>query len=380
MDQPCPRLTGRNKGRLGDDRGTVSIADRSGKRTTLTGEFSGIQGLAWAPGGEEVWFTAGEARLDLRAVSLSGRQRLVTRAAGHLLIHDIARDGRVLLTTYDRRAATMGMAPNETKERDLSSFEYSVLTDITPDGKKILYLEPGESGGSLYSVLLRRTDGSPPVRLGQGRSEGLSPDGKWALALLLTTPPQLTLLPTGVGEPRQLSRDSIDYQRVWWFPDGKRLLVSGSEPGHGNRLYVRDLEGGKLQPVTPERIEVGVGQNILSPDGKWIAAGEAGKKACLYPVEGGEPRPIPGIADGDAPIQWSDDGHSLFVRRWDELPARIYRLDLASGRRDLWKQIMPGDPTGVVQIRGVLPARDGRAYAYSYMRILSQLYVVEGLK
>jgi Tol biopolymer transport system component len=208
----------------------------------------------------------------------------------------------------------------------------------------------------------------------------LSPDEKWALALLLTSPPQLALLPTGAGEPKQLSRDPIEYQRAWWFPDGQRLLVAGSEPGHSTRLYIRDLEGGRLQPVTPEKIEVYVGQNPLSPDGKWIAANEAGKKACLYPVEGGEPRSISGIADGEAPIQWSADGHSIFVRRWDEMPVRVYRLDLATGRRDLWKQIMPGDSTGVVQIRGVLPTRDGRAYAYSYMRILSDLYVVDGLK
>jgi hypothetical protein len=62
------------------------------------------------------------------------------------------------------------------------------------------------------------------------------------------------------------------------------------------------------------------------------------------------------------------------------MPARVFRLDLGTGRRELWKQIMPADRTGVIDIRGILPTPDGRAYAYSYLRILSELYVVEGLK
>jgi len=367
---------------MGDDRGTVAVVDLVGRKNTLISEMPGVSGLAWSAGGEEVWFTAGlEHTYDLFAVTLSGKRRLVARAPTHLQLEDIARDGRVLLTAYDRRNGLIGMAPNETKERDLSAFDYSLLTDITADGSRLLYFDAGSSGDDgLYSVVLRRTDGSPPLRLGEGRAEGLSPDGKWALALLLSAPPQLTLLPTGAGEARKLSRDAIDYQRAWWLPDGKRLLVAGFEPGHSTRLYVRDLEGGKLQPVTPEGIEVSVGQNVLSPDGKWIAAVEAGKKASLYPVDGGEPRPIPGIEDKEAPIQWSTDGRSLYVRHWDDVPSKIDRVDIATGRRELWKEIMPGDPTGVVQIRGVLPAANGKAYAFSYMRILAQLYVVEGLK
>jgi eukaryotic-like serine/threonine-protein kinase len=97
-------------------------------------------------------------------------------------------------------------------------------------------------------------------------------------------------------------------------------------------------------------------------------------------VNGGEPRAIAGIAEGEMPIQWSPDGQWLYVRRLDDLPARVFRLNLTSGRRELWKQIMPADRTGVVQIRGILPTPDGRAYAFSYLRVLSILYAVQGLK
>jgi Tol biopolymer transport system component len=366
---------------VGDDRGTVAIVDRSRKKTTFPGEYAGELGLAWAPGGKEIWFTA--SGLDfyaLRAVSLSGKQRVVMHSLGDLELQDISKDGRVLVSNFQRRMGLIGSASGEGQEHDWSWFDYSLFNNISSDGSKLLFSESSGAGGALYSVFLRRTDGSPAVRLGDGRGEGISPDGKWVLALVPTSPPQLSLLPAGAGEPRMLSPDSIDYQRAWWFPDGKRILVAGSEPGHSTRLYVRDLDGGKLQPVTPENIEVSVGVDILSPDGKWIAVAEAGQNARLYPVDGGEPRPISGIAEGEVPVQWTANGRALYVRRWDEMPARVFRLDLETGRRELWRQIMPADRTGVVNIRGVLPTPDGRAYAYSYLRILSELYVVEGLK
>jgi serine/threonine protein kinase len=368
---------------VGDDRGTVAIVDRLRKKTTLSGEYAAEGGLAWAPAGKEIWFTAADTDFyTIRAVSLSGKQRVVMSSAGDLELQDISKDGHVLVTNFQRRMGLIGSAPGEGQEHDWSWFDYSFLNNISPGGGNLLFSEAStaSAGGSLYSVFLRRTDGSPAVRLGDGRGEDISPDGKWVLTLVPTSPPQLSLLPTGAGEPRMLSRDSIDYQRAWWFPDGKRILVAGSDRGHSTRLYVRDLDGGKLQPLTPENIEVSVGQDILSPDGKWIAISEAGQNARLYPVDGGEPRPISGVAEGDVPIQWTADGRSLYVRRWDEMPARVFRLDLGTGRRELWKQIMPADRTGVIDIRGILPTPDGRAYAYSYLRILSELYVVEGLK
>jgi serine/threonine protein kinase len=368
---------------VGDDRGTVAIVDRLRKKTTLSGEYAAEGGLAWAPAGKEIWFTAADTDFyTIRAVSLSGKQRVVMSSAGDLELQDISKDGHVLVTNFQRRMGLIGSAPGEGQEHDWSWFDYSFLNNISPGGGNLLFSEAStaSAGGSLYSVFLRRTDGSPAVRLGDGRGEDISPDGKWVLTLVPTSPPQLSLLPTGAGEPRMLSRDSIDYQRAWWFPDGKRILVAGSDRGHSTRLYVRDLDGGKLQPLTPENIEVSVGHDILSPDGKWIAISEAGQNARLYPVDGGEPRPISGVAEGDVPIQWTADGRSLYVRRWDEMPARVFRLDLGTGRRELWKQIMPADRTGVIDIRGILPTPDGRAYAYSYLRILSELYVVEGLK
>lgn len=295
-------------------------------------------------------------------------------------LQDISKDGSVLVTVEPRRMGLNGSAPGNAEEHDWSWLDYSSATNISPDGHEFLFSEAGRAGGPLYSTFIRKMDGSPPVLLGEGLGEAISPDGKWILTLIPTSPRQLSILPKGAGESKMLSRDPIEYQQAWWFPDGKRILVAGTENGHSTRLYVRDLEGGKLQPVTPEGMEVIVGQQILSPDGKWIAVSQAGQKAALYPVDGGDARAISGIGEHQMPIQWTADGRSLYVRSLDEMPARVFRLDIATGRSELWKQVMPPDRTGVVQIRAILPTPDGRAYAYSYMRILSELWVAKGLR
>ena len=365
---------------LGDDRGTVTVVDRSGKKSTLTREAAAAEGLAWSPGGEEIWFSATEPDvLTLHAVSLSGVVRVVS-GSPDMKLQDISKDGSVLVTVEPRRMGLNGSAPGNAEEHDWSWLDYSSATNISPDGHEFLFSEAGRAGGPLYSTFIRKMDGSPPVLLGEGLGEAISPDGKWILTLIPTSPRQLSILPKGAGESKMLSRDPIEYQQAWWFPDGKRILVAGTENGHSTRLYVRDLEGGKLQPVTPEGMEVIVGQQILSPDGKWIAVSQAGQKAALYPVDGGDARAISGIGEHQMPIQWTADGRSLYVRSLDEMPARVFRLDIATGRSELWKQVMPPDRTGVVQIRAILPTPDGRAYAYSYMRILSELWVAKGLR
>jgi hypothetical protein len=53
---------------------------------------------------------------------------------------------------------------------------------------------------------------------------------------------------------------------------------------------------------------------------------------------------------------------------------------LASGRVEPWREFGPSDPAGVFTIGDVYLSTDGRSYAYSYSRVLSVLYLVEGLQ
>jgi Tol biopolymer transport system component len=189
---------------------------------------------------------------------------------------------------------------------------------------------------------------------------------------------QFTLLPTGAGEPKQLPRTGINCQAATWFPDGRRILVSGNEPGHGSRLYVQDLPDGKPRAITPE------GVNFLfravSPDGKSIVATGTDRRIAIYPTEPGEPRPVPGLESGEVPLRWTADGASIFVYRPSAPPLRVEKVDVKTGRRTLWKEVRPPDPSGVEQVGPMQIAPDETSYVYSYRRALDELYLATGLK
>src|SRR5438552_2455496 len=98
-----------------------------------------------------------------------------------MTLHDIAADGRVLIGHGPERAGINGLAPGETRERDLSWLDWSLLKDISPDGRMLLLDETAEGGGAMGSVYLRPFDGTPAVRLGDGVASSISPDGEWVL-------------------------------------------------------------------------------------------------------------------------------------------------------------------------------------------------------
>jgi hypothetical protein len=370
----------------GDDSGSVAVVDLSGNKKNLSGDWYSVQGLAWSSEGQEVWFTATETGLDrdLSAVSLSGQKRLVARMPGTLMLFDIAHDGRILLGRASWRRELMGLAGGP-KELDLSWLDYSYPADLSADGKTVLFDEEGVGGGArygkeralTYAVYIRNTDGSAAVRLGEGTAEALSPDQKWVIAQNPGTPAQFRLLPTKAGEAQPLTNDAINHNSARWLPDGKRFVFSGNEPGRGVRLYVQDIVGGKPHAIAPEGVNGTA--FAVSPDGQLVAGIGPDQKGYLYPSAGGEPRSIPGLEPGDLPINWGQDGRSLYVYQPGEVPAKVYRLDLTNGHKTLWKQLVPGDSAGVATLGPILVTPDGKTYVYGFHRTLADLYLVEGL-
>jgi len=361
----------------GGDDGRVVILDSHGNRKVSSSFYSSVEGVAWAPSGSEVWFSAvpaGSAR-SIYALDLSGKERLIYRSPGGLTIHDISRTGLVLLTADKARLGISALPPGETRERSLSWFDWSLLADMSPDGKTIVFSETGEAAAGNYSIFLRKTDGSPAVRLGDGGFGSLSPDGKWVLASV-GSPAKLVLLPTGVGEPRQLTDNKVDHVNLNWMPDSKSILYTAAESGHAPRTYLLDTQGGTPRALTPENTFGG----LISPDGKFLLAIDGDRQRWLYPISGGDPQKLSVVFNpNERTMGFSADGKSLLLRT-TMIPVQISRVDLATGKRESWKEIVPADPAGVQSIPVIRFSADGKSYAYSVGRILSDLYVVDGLK
>lgn len=343
--------------------------------------------MAWSGNGDEIWFTATRIGIDraLYAVSLSGRERLVARMPGTLTLLDIWRDGRVLLTRASWRRELVGTSSDQPKERDLSWLDYSYPADLSTDGKTLLFDEEGEgavlshgNGGWTYAVYLRGTDGTPGVRLGEGTAVALSPDQKWVIAQPPGSPAQFSLLPTKSGESRALTNDNINHIWARWLPDSQHLIFSGNEPGKGVRLYLQDIRGGAAQAIAPEGVQAMA--FAVSGNGQTVAAIGPNQKAFLYPVAGGEPRALPALSPGEEPLSWTQDGSALYTCEPGEVPARVYRVDLSTGKKSPWKELMPIDPAGIETLGPILMTPDGKSFVYGYHRTLSDLYLVEGLK
>jgi len=361
-----------------DDRGLVAVVDLAGKKTVLSEGYWGEEGLAWSADGSEVMFSAGTAYNNFKvyAVTLGGRLRIALESAGGLTIHDVAPDGRWLATRDDFFRDMPVLAPGETVERDLSWLDLSAAKALTPDGKMLLFSEESGSVGVNYAVALRQTDGSPVVRLGEGSAEDLSRDGKWALGVVPTTPQQLVMYPTGAGEPRRLERAGIlSYNSARFFPDGRRVLACGHEAGRAVRCYVQSVDGGAPRPVTPE----GTTDGLVSPDGRLILTSTA-EGLRIYPTDGGTPTTIPGTTRDEQVIRWNADGRFLLVFRGSEVPATVEQIDISTGRREFVRKIGPVDPTGVLNVREVVLSEDGKAHAYTFRRMLSHLFLVQGAR
>jgi len=367
---------------VGDDGGTVEMVDRAGKRSKLAGDFSTEGGLAWSPDGREVWFTAAETggNRSLWAVTRTSSRRILARVTGNLTLHDVSRDGRALVAHDALRSGILAWAPGDAKERDLSWLDWSSVRDIAPDGSIFVFSETGEGGGPNYSAYSRRLDGSPPVRLGDGNPHSISPDGKWALSLSGNPSIRgMLLVPTGAGEPRPIPAGGLSVQTACWLPDGKRMLITASEEGQGTRLYVLDGPDAKPRAISPTGYRAT--NRAVSPDGQFATVTGPDKKPYLYPLSGGEPQTIPGIQEDEIQVGWSSSGsRSVYVYKRGLYPARIFLLDVRTGTRELWKELTPPDPAGITNVAPPAIAADGKTYAYSYNRILSDLFLAEGLK
>jgi hypothetical protein len=362
----------------------LTVIDKAGRTSTLSRDLTGL-GLAWTPSGTEIWFTAtrpGQHAPQLHAVSSSGVERTVHRTPDWLVLHDISADGRVLLSRNTIRISMACGTPGETAERDLSWLLGSYATGLSHDGKTIVFLDPlgARAPSGEPRLFVRNMDGSPAVPIGEGEDGVFSPDGRWVLAL---SGGNLVLLPTGAGEMVTLPKGNVVHVgNGRWLSDSRSIVFTGNTAGSGPRGFIQEIPSGNPRAITQEGVVL-AGRAAVRDDTALL--GRSGATWVLFPTHGGDGRSVPALKPGDIPVQWSEDGR--FVYTVDEVPepyppaVDVFRVELVTGNRVLWKTLTPPDPVGVEhQRRTVVISPDAQSYCYSYLRRLGDLFVVDGLK
>ena len=365
------------------DRQNIVVLDRSGTVRTLSSGWGTMTTVAWSPSGDEVWFAADGSRNEgstssLRAVSLAGKERVLHASAGTALaVLDVFSDGRALVATHVGKMGCSCLAPGQTQRRELSWLDGSAPEALSADGRFVLLSELLAGAGKRGSVYLRKTDGSDAVRLGDGYGEDLSPDGKWVLTTEAGTRRHWILLPTGAGSPKTLPTGPLVARNEANFAaDGRRIVFGGREKDRGSRIYVQEIDSGSIRAISPEHVGT---TGLLTSDGRYVIGwSQAGK--FKYPIDGGATIPLPYLKTADTPVQSSADGSALYVWRTDAWPPVVDRVNTATGRRTLWKTVQHADPVGVDSVIRILVTPDGAAYCHDYVRFLSTLFIVEGLK
>jgi hypothetical protein len=371
---------------MGDNLGSVAVITLDGQKTTLSSGWESERGLAWTPSGDEIYFVAaisGQPK-TVFGVTLSGHLRTVSSMPAGLVAWDIHSSGRMLLENQNRRSEMIGVGADGV-EHDLSYLDNPRPAFLSPDGKTLLFTEMGEAAGNTYAVCIRGIDRSAALRLGPGAALSLSPDGRYALGAVLTGAQHLVLMPVAEGETRSLAQAGLQYGfSAAWHPDSRHILFTAHKPGELGQVWVQYLDGHPPKPVTPIGA-VASGQPIaISPDGSQLAASAREGGLLIYPLTGeleaGPAHTIPGTAPSERPIGWTTNGHEIYAYQPEGLPVRIHRINVATGKRELLREYMPSNPSGVYGVRALLLSADGRTAVYGFQRITSELFLADGLK
>jgi hypothetical protein len=398
----------------------VAFRRDGGRRVLYAREGEGsvrlFTGLVWGPGGE-LWVSETEGdQTVVWTLSLAGTRRIRWRCQGNLQLMDLSREGRALLVQQTVRRSVWSVNTPGGAPVDLSVQGRTQLEGLSDDGRLVLLDEsPITEGTTLEDrCYVRSTAGGPPRLLGKGFGEPLTGDGKWvqmdpgpqpaealvpawaqalekaglapqdlgstkariAYRLFVPTGPEL---PFSVVLPKGRENDNII---AYLLPDERRVLTLYQVDG-SMAWVILDRGGAPPVQVTPPGFDwVPVGSlSPLAPDGTGRFIGCRDTMAWfILSLAGGRPEPIRGLHPGERPVGWSTDGGSVFVRNpRDQLPVTITRLDLRSEARKVVTSFSPLDPAGFLECRDAYASTDGRTFAFSLQKRLSDLYLVDNL-
>ena len=367
----------------GDDRGSVRIVDLAGNARKLGSEYSSVQGIAWRPDGKEIWF-GGQG--DIQALDLNGKERIIYRGVGRLRLQDIAPDGKVLLTVDDVRSDVFAGTVGGSESRNLAVLPFCAGAGFSADGQTVAITTFQTDD---YEMWIRKVDGSPAIRIGSGAIMDITPDAKAVLSVQASKPDHVTLVPTGVGEPKGMPSFGLQYQVGTFAGDDKHAVVLASSSGRPPRLFFQDFSSKEPpRPISPEGVGLSPWSHPVSADGKYVIAqppdssdpDKPGPAAMIYPIDGSAPRPANGIQAGEFVTSWLTDDRTVLVFPLGVSPAVLYKVDTVTGKRESWRTFTLADPTGILSMRSVFVTPDGKHYSYTTRRVQSNLYVIDGLR
>jgi len=351
----------------------VVVIDRDRKKRSLSDGWREVDGLAWTANGRQIWFAgkSAERGWGVYSVTMGGEVRQLLSSPGAISLQDLSPEGRALVSRNSWQTGIRYLPSGGDQEKELSWLDGSSLADMSDDGQWLLFSEMGDAGGTEGAVYIRRSDGSPAVRLGTGQALALSRDGKSVLAMARSQR-ELRVLPVGVGTAKTLSGQFVRYENATWLPDG-RVVFDAMEQGHDPRVYLQSLDGAP-KAISPEGL---LSRIIVAPDGQQLAV-KIDHKLVILNTNGGEPRHVTTIPDNELPIRWLDADTLLVVSRKGD-DTTISRASLSRGAHSLVRTVTYNNQAGQRRSFGLQLTPDLKSYAYSYARVLSELYIVDGL-
>jgi serine/threonine protein kinase/Tol biopolymer transport system component len=362
----------------GNDDGQVDLLDMNGKHSVIF-KSSSVEGLAWSPDGKELWFAATETggwADTLFAVRPGGKPRVVLTSPS-IRLYDISKDGLVLLSHESWRRQLIGFFPGDKADHPYSWDDDTQPTAISTDGRLMSFYESGElyAIAGDYQAYYRPTDGSPAVRLGVGEP-ALSPDGKWVVlgSNQSNSKRPLQLQPLGPGGPRDLATPGlIAFNRVRWSDNGGQIVYEAQTEQGGWNAYRQVVASG---PPILLMANIRDSYPALSPDGKTAALRKEHDGIYLCSAIGSQSLKLKAASDEEFPIRFAEGGKSLLVADPTGRELVLTLIDLASGRRQMWKRL--DSESRADQLFVATP--DLKYYAYPFPRYSSVLYTVENLR
>jgi hypothetical protein len=329
--------------------------------------FGGIASMAWQPDGEGI-LIGGE---DVQLISLSGARTTVMNLPGSVTVHDIDHHGRWLLDTHEERADVVASVKGS-PPRLLAHQSFSLATALSPKGDLLAF---SESGPGRLRACLRRLSDNSIVELGPGLPTAFSADARYVLTLAAGSG-SVTLLPTGVGDPKTLPgirSEIVDFGA--FSPDGRAVAFIETQKEGRVRVFVQNIDGEPSQTTLFSGKAPWSGV-IFNGDSKGVITAISNDGLSVLPLDGGKAKPIPGTLALDLPIRVGDR-KTLYLQRLEDLPGRMYAVNMATGQRTVAFETAAADPAGVIGYGPGAVTSDGRTWAMTVHRHLSRLMIAQ---